>query len=100
MESKLKRMGGGGRGRGGEGQVLLMARAVVLQRSEEEPPMLIPPYLIRDICGGWPVGHSLLVFSMPWMKEIKYTILYCVCEIFCDSISLRFQNRKRNRNRN
>jgi hypothetical protein len=20
------------------------------------------------------------------MKEIKYTILYCVCEIYCDSI--------------
>jgi hypothetical protein len=23
------------------------------------------------------------------MKEIKYTILYCVCENFCDSISLQ-----------
>jgi hypothetical protein len=27
------------------------------------------------------------------MKEIKHTILYCVCEIFCDSILLRFRFR-------
>ncbi len=25
------------------------------------------------------------------MKEIKYTILYCVCENFCASILLRFR---------
>jgi hypothetical protein len=25
------------------------------------------------------------------MKEIKYTVLYCVCENFCDSILLRFR---------
>jgi hypothetical protein len=25
------------------------------------------------------------------MKEIKYTILYCVCENFCDTILLRFR---------
>jgi hypothetical protein len=24
--------------------------------------------------------------------EIKYTILYCVCENFCDYILLRFRN--------
>jgi hypothetical protein len=27
------------------------------------------------------------------MKEIRYTILYCVCEIICDSILLRFRFR-------
>ncbi len=27
------------------------------------------------------------------MKEIKYTILYCVCENFSDSILLRFRFR-------
>jgi hypothetical protein len=32
------------------------------------------------------------------MKEFKYTILYCVCENFFDSILLRFLFRFRNRN--
>ncbi len=32
------------------------------------------------------------------MKVIKYTILYCVYENFCDSILLRFRIRFRNRN--
>ncbi len=30
------------------------------------------------------------------MKEIKYTILYCVCENFSDSILLRFRFRNCN----
>jgi hypothetical protein len=33
------------------------------------------------------------------MKEIKYTILYCVCENFCFFILLRFRIRFRFRNR-
>ncbi len=27
------------------------------------------------------------------MKKIKYTILYCFCDNFCDSILLQFRNR-------
>jgi hypothetical protein len=32
------------------------------------------------------------------MKEFKYTVLYCVCENFCDFILQRFRIRFRNRN--
>ncbi len=28
------------------------------------------------------------------MREIKYTVFYCVCENFCDSIFLRFRFRQ------
>ncbi len=34
------------------------------------------------------------------MKEIKYTILYFVCENFCDSILLQFRIQLGFRNRN
>jgi hypothetical protein len=33
------------------------------------------------------------------MKEIKYTILYCACENFCDNILLLGRNRNQLRSR-